>query len=69
MFGFMKRRTNKEILDSIRPQFITQDDLTFMINSKKLESIVIEDDLKDNEHLYNPETDEIIYKPENEEKH
>lgn len=63
MFGFMKKQTNRDILNSIRPTYITQGELDLMIYSKRMETFNIEiekddDDLIDNEHLPdNPELD------------
>ena len=49
----MKKQNNRDLLNSIRPQYITQEELDLIIYTKKLEAlnITVEDDLPDNEHL------------------
>lgn len=58
MFGFMKKQTNKDLMNSIKnPHFITQQELDFLILQKRMEMLNYNnDDLVDNEHIPdNPE--------------
>ena len=61
MFGFMKKQSNKDLMNSIKnPYFITQQELDFMILQKRMEMLNYNnDDLVDNEHIPdNPELEE-----------
>ena len=60
MFGFMKKQTNKDLMNSIKnPHFITQQELDFMILQKRIEMLNYNNDLIDNEHIQeNPELEE-----------
>ena len=61
MFGFMKKQSNKDLMNSIKnPYFITQQELDFMILQKRMEMLNYNNnDLVDNEHIPdNPELEE-----------